>query len=67
MCLWEAVVLAVRAVAFVTLEAEESDFLMTDVALGVIALFRRDWWLWVFQCLDLFLDLFRFDVLPELR
>ena len=62
----QSVVFAVGAVAFVALEPEESDFFVADETLGVVALFGRQWWLWVFHGLDLFDDLFGFKVLPEL-
>ena len=62
----QSVIFAVGAVAFVALEPEESDFFVADETLGVVALFGRQGWLWVFHGLDLFDDLFGFNVLPEL-
>lgn len=65
MILWESVVFAVGAVTFVTLEAEESYFFVADETFGVVWLFGRDWWLWVFQSIDFFHDLFALQVLPK--
>ena len=67
MILRQSVVLAVRALAFVTLEAQQAYFLVASEAFGMISLFRRHWWLWIFHRLDLLLDVFCLEQLSELE
>ena len=67
MVLGQTVILTVRAITFVTLKTEKTDFLAADETFRVIGLFGRDWWLWILHRFDFFLDLLVAEMLSELE